>query len=142
MTAALKSVKGPAAERARTVLTSKDRLLLLRMCYLWPLTVVGVFLPWIVYLRFRENDELDVGEHARQGVVLSLGYTVVMVVLGLLNGLIGRLASDWVTVLAVFGGLGLGVIVVLGALGWRWVAAALEGDGVDIPFVSSVSRYI
>lgn len=136
ITGALQRVSaGPAGQRAREMLTTHDRALLLKMCYLWPWTCCGVFLPLIVFLRFRDEID-DLGLHARHGLMLSVGYTGAMVALGLVNGVVGRLASDAVGVTMGFGVLALALAATLGGLGLGWYRRALAGDPVEIPLLT------
>ena len=107
------------------------------MCYLWPLTCCGLFLPLIVYIRFRGDDEL--GLHARHGTVMAGLFGALMIVVGAVNGLVGRLSEDWGTVTVASALLLVLVAAVLAGLGMRWRAMALRGDVVDIPWITSIA---
>jgi hypothetical protein len=121
-------------------LAAADRRKLLQGSYLWPITCIGVFVPLLIYVHYRRHDELSL--HARHGAVLAAFYTVVAVVLGAFNGLVGRLASDWVDVALVCGGILLVTAAVLTLLGLRWYRLALADEPVEIPWVTSLAERI
>ena len=137
ITFAIQRIRGPATRRKD--LPDRDRRRLLQMCYLWPVTCCGVFLPVLVYLRWRADP--DVGVHSKQGMLCAIGYTVFMAAMGIINGVAGRLAEDWVNVSLACGVLIIIVVVSLTTLGLRWYRAALRTDPVDIPFISAWAEY-
>ncbi len=136
ITFAIRAVKGPATAVGEEP-SPEERRRALMMSYLWPLTCCGVFLPALAYAQYRRDD--DLGPHARHGVVLSAFYTVAMIALGLINGIVGRIASDWSTVSVAIGLVVLMVVGLLTGFGYRWFTAGMAGRSVDIPFVSSLA---
>lgn len=134
ITFALQAVKGPEEGDAPD---PEGRRRALMMSYLWPVTCCGVFLPVLAYAQYRRDE--DIGPHARHGVVISAFYTGAMVLLGLINGIVGRIASDWSTVSVAVGIVILLVVVALTALGRKWYLDGMAGRPVDIPFVSSLA---
>jgi len=119
-------------------LQEETRQRLLRMCYLWPLTCLGVFFPLLVYLQFRQDPEVAL--HARHGVVASALYTAFALVLGLLHGTIGRFVADWTNVSLVCGLIMLAIVMALTALGLRWYRRALAGEPVEIPVLTNLAE--
>ncbi len=136
ITFAMRRIKGVEGSGVRRLLVTRDHALLIRMCYLWPMTCCGVFLPVLVYARFRNDPEL--GPHARHGVFFATLYTLLMIVLGLAHGLLGRLADDWVPVSMVFSLITMALVATLTGFGWRWSLQALRGDEVEIPGVTAL----
>lgn len=135
ITFALRAVKGPTNMAQEP--SAEQRRTALMMSYLWPVTCCGVFLPVLAYAQYRRDDEL--GPHTRHGVVIAGLYTAAMIVLGLANGIVGRIASDWSTVSV---SIGVVVLVVVGALmflGYRWFTAGMAGQPVEIPFISALA---
>ena len=117
--------------------SAEHRRVALMMAYLWPLTCCGVILPLIAYLQYRQDDVL--GTHVRQGAVLALGYAGVMVLLGAVNGIAGRIASDWLSVSLPVLIVAMLVVLVLAGFGWRCYQRALVGAPVDIPWISDLA---
>ena len=121
-------------------LSDKDRRKLLQVVYLWPVTCCGVFLPLLIYVHYRGHD--DISLHARHGAVLAGMYLAVAVTLGAINGLVGRIASDWVDVAVLCGGILLAVAALLTLLGLRWYKLALADEPVEIPVITNLAERI
>lgn len=123
-------VQQAAPEAPEEALTQQERARLLQMCYLWPATLFGVFLPWLVYARVRSSEEM--GQHARHGGALAILWLLWCWLAGALHGLLGRLVEDWVTVSLSLGGLSLLGLLGLLALGWRSYEKAVRDEPVEI----------
>jgi hypothetical protein len=136
ITFAIKAVQGPSSAPGELP-TPEARRKALMMSYLWPVTCCGIFLPALAYAQYRHDD--DLGPHARHGVVLSGVYTAAMVGLGLINGIVGRIADDWSTVSVAVGIVTAVLVALLTGFGYRWFTAGMAGRSVDIPIVSSLA---
>lgn len=119
-------------------LQEEARQRLLKMCYLWPLTCLGVFFPLLVYLQFRQDPEVAL--HARHGVVASALYTTFALALGLIHGAVGRLVADWTNVSLICGLILLALVMALTAFGLRWYRRALAGEPVEIPLLTNLAE--
>jgi len=143
VTDALQRIRTRAEEdkgSAWSLLTDTDRRRLLQLCYLWPLTCCGFFLPLIVFLRYRHQP--DIGLHARHGMVFAAGYAALGLLFGLINGVLGRIVDDWVNVSLVCGGVLLLYLGALTVLGLGWYQKAVRGEDVEIPWVTGwVERF-
>ncbi len=123
----------PASDEGE--LTARDHERLVWICYLWPVTVVGFFLPVLVFARFRNSDEL--GLHARHGALLSSLYGGFLFVLGIIHGVAGRLVEDWTNVTLICGLVLVVVSGVLASFGARWYGQALRDEPIHLPIISS-----
>lgn len=132
--------RGAHDDELEPLLDEADRRRLLQGSYLWPVTCVGVFFPLVIYIQYRRHDQISL--HARHGAVLAGFYTVFTAVLGAVNGLVGRLADDWVDVAMVCGGLTMVAAVTLTLLGLRWYRLALADEPVEIPWVTRLAERI
>ena len=123
-----------------SALADNDRRRVLQLCYLWPLTCCGFFLPFVAFIRFR--DDPDIGVHARHGLVFGALYATLAFVLGVINGVVGRIVEDWVNVSLFCGGVLFVYLAALTLLGLGWYKKALDGEDVEIWKVSNwVERF-
>jgi hypothetical protein len=134
ITFAMKKI-GP--RRAPEIFTSSDERFLLKMCYLWPMTGCVTFLPFVVFVRFYDREALSM--HAKQGCLMASAYTFIMIVLGALNGLLGRFVESWLSVTVVFGGFALCLMAASCWLGLRYFRRAARGEEVEIPLVTRLA---
>jgi hypothetical protein len=123
-------IQQAAPEAPEEELTGQERARLLQMCYLWPVTLFGFFLPWMVYARFRASEEM--GQHARHGSALAILWLLWCWVAGFLHGLLGRLSEDWALISLWFGGLSLLLLLALLALGRACYHKALRDEPVEV----------
>lgn len=142
VTDALQRIRARAedGDSAWGILTDTDRRRMLQLCYLWPLTCCGFFLPLIVFLRYRNQP--DLGLHARHGLVFGAVYAALAFSLGVVNGVVGRFVDDWVNVSLVCGVILLAYLGLITGLGLGWYQRAVRGEEVEIPWVTGwVERF-